>query len=580
MTTTVERAPLVRRAGALVAARVQLSHAAVALPLAAYAVAALIIPTLANVAVTDDWVYYRGVETLLLQHQLRVHEMSSAATVFQTLWGAAFASLFGLSFGVLRVSTVVMVAVGGLAFYALSRELSLSRGWSVLGMAACLFHPLFLSLAYTFMTDPHFVALVLIATWLYVRGLRVAETRAGWVVAGSIVAACSVLVRQQGVLLPAGVLFALAMSGRLSRPLRALRLLLQTSAIPAVTAVAFTVWLREFNGTPWALSLFWSDIATAGWGGVLGLGPRLAVTEALYVGFFVLPIAVACLSRPRRLGQDLRGWARLAALAWATFVSVGAVAFWLGGQRTMPYVGQFVTPTGIGPEDLIAARPVLLELPARGALTVVCVLASILTGVVVAERISATSRFLGSSAGIATGVALGQLAGTVPPSVHFIGWGGTLDRYLLPLLPFAILLLTWAVRRVRVSLPVAWLAVALMGAWAVAGTRDHLMFLDSVWSLAAEANTLGVPNTRLDAGAGWDGFHVYVRPPDPALRPLTPNPPWWTELFAPQTDSSYVVAGAPLAGHAIVLERSYWSALQERWLSLYLLRRSGVQGPP
>ena len=63
------------------------------------------------------------------------------------------------------------VGLGGLALYALARDLGVSAHWSAVGLAAYLFHPLVLSLAYTFMTDPHYVSLMLIATWLYVRGL-------------------------------------------------------------------------------------------------------------------------------------------------------------------------------------------------------------------------------------------------------------------------------------------------------------------------------------------------------------------------------------------------------------------------
>lgn len=443
-------------------------------------------------------------------------------------------------------------------------------------MAACLFHPLLLSLAYTFMTDGHFVALLLVATWLYVRGLRRGETHVGWVLAGSAVASSAMLVRQQGVLVPASVVAALLLGRRLAPWPRGLRLVALTCTIPALTAVAYNAWLRFGNGTPWALSLFWSDIDKAGWTGLVGLVPRLFVIEALYVGFFVLPVAMAMLPRVRMMAAGAAAWP---AIAWAVLVAVGAIVFWLNGF-IMPYVGQFVTPTGIGPEDLIAARPVLLDRSARVALTVACAAASILAGIALARRSHGTSGFFGGGAGITAAIAVGQVAGTVPPSIHFSGWGGTLDRYLLPCLPFALLLVLWALREVPLSLPLAAGAVLVMGAWSVAGTRDHLVFVETVWSVAREANALGIPDTRLDAGASWDGFHVYERPPDPSAAPRTPNPPWWTALFAPQTDSSYVVAGAQLPGYTVLLERSYWSWLQHRPLVLYLLRRPDVTGPP
>jgi len=547
--------------------------------LLAYAASALVIPTLANVAVTDDWVYYRTVETLLVEHRLHIHDMSSAALVFQVLWGAVFAAPFGLTFGVLRISTLVMVGLGGLALYALARDLGVSAHWSAVGLAAYLFHPLVLSLAYTFMTDPHYVSLMLIATWLYVRGLRTARRQRSYLIAGSVVAACAVLVRQQAVLVPAGVVLALLLGRQLSPPRRGFSLLVQVCAVPALTSVAFSAWLRYVDGTPWALRLFWKDIMVAGWSGVAGLMPRLAVIESVYLGFFVLPIALAMLPRLPWLGRGLARWTGGVVLAWTGLVVVGTSVYWLKGM-TMPYVWQFVTTTGIGPEDLIAARPELLDLPIRVGLTIACGLTSILLGLALAQRIRLVHGFFASGPGILAGVAAGQVAGAVPASIHFIGWGGTLDRYLLPLLPCALLLLLWAVRIARAARPLAWLGVLAMAIFAIGGTRDHLVFLDSVWSLAREANQTGIPNTRLDAGAGWDGFQLYERPPGSDNESLTPNPPWWAQQYAPATDSSYIVAGAAVPGYYVVLERSYWSWLHRRALPLYLLRRPDVAGPP
>lgn len=555
------------------------AHWPVGLVLACYIASAWAIPTLANVAVTDDWVYYRTVEQLLADHVLRVHEMASAALVFQTVWGAGFAALLGLSFGVLRVSTVVMVGLSGIAFYSLCRALDVSHGRSALGTAAYLFHPLALSLAYTFMTDSYFTSLLVVSLCLYAWGLRPACPRPGYVLQGSLAAACAILVRQQGVLLPAAVVGALVMGGRLTRSRRGIVVLLQTCAIPAAVTVAFAGWLRYANGVPWALTLFRDDLVQPGLMPVVQLIPRLAVTEALYAGFFVLALAVAVLPALLLTRASLRPGAWWALGAWIILVVGGSATFWQRGAL-MPYVGQFVTSTGFGPEDLIAARPVLLDAAARAALTVACALAAATIGVALARRLGTPPRDASAGAGIVGGVAVGQILGTFPASVHFINWGGTLDRYLLPLLPVSIALLLWAVRGVRLTVPLAWGAVAVVGAFAVAGTHDHLAFLDGVWSLAREANALGVPNTRLDAGAGWDGFFLYERPPSPDRPSRTPLPPWWIDLFAPATDSSYVVAGAPLVDYAIVQERSYPSWLHGHTLPLYLLRRPHVPGPP
>jgi hypothetical protein len=238
----------------------------------------------------------------------------------------------------------------------------------------------------------------------------------------------------------------------------------------------------------------------------------------------------------------------------------------------MPYVGQFVTPTGIGPEDLVAARPVLLGQPVRIGLTLACAIAAIVAGAFIARRLGASRSPIQGPLGIVLSIGALQVAGTVPPSVHFISWGGTLDRYLLPLVPFCIVILVWSLATVRPPLLVACVALIVSGAWSVGGTRDHLVFLDSVWSLAHEVQAMGIPTTQLDAGAGWDGFNLYTAPPDRSPPPRTPNPPWWATIFAPATDTTYVIAGGLVPGRTVIVETHYWSWLQQRELPLYLLK--------
>src|SRR5215211_5087845 len=71
------------------------------LPLAAvlglYILAAFIIPTTADVAISDDWTYVRSVEILHDTGELKVLPVAAAAVVFQTLWAGLFAEVFGMS---------------------------------------------------------------------------------------------------------------------------------------------------------------------------------------------------------------------------------------------------------------------------------------------------------------------------------------------------------------------------------------------------------------------------------------------------------------------------------------------------
>ena len=190
-------------------------------------------PVLVPAAVGDDWVYVRSVEMLLREGRLHILDLSVVTLVFQIAWGSLFAALFGLTFGVLRLSTFVMTMLGGLACYGLCRELEIAPMPSALAAAAYLFNPLSFVLAYTFMTDPHFTALLLIATYGYVKGLRTDRPDDRALLFGATAAACAFLVRQEGALIPAAVILALVVQRRLHWNRESLRLILQIAVVPA-----------------------------------------------------------------------------------------------------------------------------------------------------------------------------------------------------------------------------------------------------------------------------------------------------------------------------------------------------------
>ncbi|MDQ3570756.1 MAG: hypothetical protein M3396_09100, partial [Actinomycetota bacterium] len=139
-------------------------HWLVIIVLVLFAGTALVVPTLAPAWVADDWLYARSVGILLRDHELRIMNLAVATGVFQVVWGALFAAPFGLTPGVLRVSTLVLSALGGLGAYGLCRELGVKPGASALGAALVLFAPLAYVLEFSFMSDAHFTSLLVLST--------------------------------------------------------------------------------------------------------------------------------------------------------------------------------------------------------------------------------------------------------------------------------------------------------------------------------------------------------------------------------------------------------------------------------
>jgi hypothetical protein len=307
----------------------------------------------------------------------------------------------------------------------------------------------------------------------------------------------------------------------------------------------------------------------------------LTVVELMYLGLFTLPLVAAALPGVRGLVRATapRGWILFA--VWQAILLVGVTAFW-GQGSLMPYIGQFFGSGGPGAPDVLGSRPILLGPEVRSALTVVCLIASLLLALIAAQAMGVPPSRERSRAGLVLSIGLGQVLGVMPPSYHYIGWAaGSLDRYLLPLVPLTIALALWALRGVRIVLPLGWIVVAVLALFSVAGTRDYLVFMHAVWAMGDEALAAGVPLDRLDAGSGWDGYHLYEYGLEHRIRSRTPKGgPWWVYFYAPATDSAYVVSGKPLPGHRVIRERPYSSWLQREPTNLYLLHRDGVPWPP
>jgi hypothetical protein len=547
----------------------------------AFALAAVVVPTLAPVATTDDWAYARSAQILLDEARLTIFPVVAATAVFQIVWGALFGFIFGPTLGIFRLSTVVITALGGLALYGLCRDLGVTRTHGTLGVAALLFNPLVFVLAFTFMTDAHFMALLVIATWLYTRSIGPVEIDGRYIVAGSGVAALAFLTRQQGAFIAPAVVASLLVARRVQFDRASLFLLLQLVTLPAMAIAGYYAWLRFGNDVPTVQTSFFREAIEEGWSGTWWLVQRLTVVALMYLGFFTLPLVVAVLPGLKGLmaGIPGRGW-RLFAL-WQAILLIGVTALWVGGGR-MPYLQQWFGSGALGAPDVLGSRPILLGPTIRSALTVVCLIASLLLALIAARAVGAPTSLERSRAGLVLTIGLWQVAGILPPSYHYIGWAaGSLDRYLLPLVPLVIALTLWGLRGTHLTLPVGWVVAAALALFSVAGTRDYLVFMREVWAMGGEAVAQGVPLDRLDAGSAWDGYHLYEYGRDHRMRSRTPKGgPWWVYFYAPATDSAYVVASKPLPGYLVVTRLPYFSWLPQHPTDLYLLRRRDQPWPP
>ena len=578
-TTSAETVtPEPTRAGAAWLAHLR-DHAPLIGVLLAFVASLFIVPTMANAPVSDDWVYSRSVEILIHQQKLHILDLSVVTLVFQVVWGAIFSILFGTSFGAMRLSTLVLFILSGWALYGTCRELGVTRGRSALGVAAYLFNPLTFVLAFSFMTDPQFLSLLVIATYFYLRGLNPERPEHAMVVAGSLFASFAFLTRQQGILIPLAVGLYLVAARRWAFNREGLLTTLRVAGLPALTMVIYYVWLLGFQGAPEQQNAFLKQMTDAGIRDSRILISRMTYIEVAYIGFFVFPIVLAAIPALWRIRppRSISGTGVL--VAWIAILIAGLIVF---GNRDhmMPYIPQFLGIQGVGPTDLIGGRSPLIDRDWTRTITVLTSVSTAVFILLVARRIGDQFTPQRAAASLLTCIGLWQVIGILPPSYHFRNWIISVDRYLIPLVPFVICLLLWAVRDMRMLPLLGWIFIAAMAIFSVASTRDFLVFQEATWDFARDTVAQGVPLTRLDAGSSWDGYHLYDYGLAHDIKQQTPHGPWWTNLFAPATDSTYIIGTSIPDGYVEVEGREYSSWLHSDGQWLWLSRRADYPGPP
>ena len=551
--------------------------------LLAFVISMFIVPTMLNVSVGDDWVYTRSVEILLQEGRIEILDLSVVTLIFQVFWGALFSLLFGTSFGAMRLSTAVLVLGSGFAMYGLCLELGIRKSMAALGAALYLFNPLTYVLAFTFMTDPQFTALMVIASYFYIRGLNLDRLSPNDVIAGSALAACAFLVRQQGVLIPLAVGVYLLGARRWKFDRAGLVTAIHVAGIPAITMVLYYFWILFSHGAPEQQGEFIDQIRSTGWQSTRLLTYRMTYIELAYVGFFVLPVFFAAIWYFLR-APNSRIDRNLQALRWFVLTMLmvaGAMIAFGSANSLMPFISQYLGIHGLGPQDLYGDRDLLVSEPMRRLITYAIFGSSALFLIVVSRRFGKGFSSERATASLIGSLAIWQIIGIMPPSFHFANWIISVDRYLLPILPFAVCLMLWAVKDMRLSMPVAWIVAGLLALYSIMGTRDFLVLQDATWDMGRVALSVGVPIDSLDAGAAWGGYYLYDFGMEYGIETRSPpGSPWWTDLFAKATDSSYLVGTSAADGWTVIAQEEYSSWLHDEPQYMYLMRRPEVPGPP
>jgi hypothetical protein len=521
---------------------------------AVWAAIALAIGPFVDIPVNDDWMFGGSVAALLAGEGLRVpgafHGIIVSPLLTQTPWGALFCLPFGFSFIALRVSTLTFGLFGLAILFAVLRQAGCRRPLAVTAALALAVNPLFVALSGTFMTDVPLTVLMLAAVYAFTQSFWV-ESR-GWLIAGIGLSFAAVLTRQTGLAPLIGYAIAHAVKTKF-RPVPAL-----LGVIPLILGIgllfAYQAWLTASGRGP----------AVEHLARIHAIDPADLVSWAIHFLLFAFPyLGLAALpalpvAGPLQPGMWRTGGARLA-LAAMGLASMVALAFLWVKNDLLPVMGNIILETGLGPLTQRDTLLLKINLPTAGPGTaafwlIVTACAVIgFTALVIAcgtgfqpGRAPAATEWSRDPAWLrwmAAGTALGYWAILTVRSYQNTE---IFDRYLLPIIPLALVLLATAAGRAGPGPMPAWrtglaaVFLIVMGGFSVAGMHDYLAWNRARWAaLHHLTDDLRVPPTNIDGGYEFNGSMERERGYQPPA-----GKSWWFVH-----GDEYLAASGPVEGY-------------------------------
>jgi len=536
-------------------------------------VAAIIVDPRGDFPLNDDWVYGWPVSVFLDSGRFEILSWTGVSLIAHVFWGLLFCGVFGYSFTVLRISMLLLGLVGVLTTYHIFTLAEADRRIAFLVALILGFNPIYYELSFTFMTDVSFLAFVLLTLLFLFKFLE--SDRLSFLIAATVTAAFSTLIRDVGVLLPAVFGVVLVLRNGLNKRT------LARATIPLAFALSAYVLYRSLVATTVGSPSIYDakvrsmlNILDGGVDGLLLILDRFH-HSVMYLGLFLAPFIVVKLKDLWRSydTRRKRWW-------WGVAVCSAVLLIWrmfaLG--KMMPLARNVLFDFGLGPPTL---RDVgLLHLPNYytapnslwlGVTVVALVSACVALGFFVVEayegirkRVWKTNDPGSAQLTLAVGVVIGYLG--------LISLSGLFDRYLIFVIPFCLLAMQyWApIHKQGAGKSLGAISAILIifsAVFAVGATHDYLSWNRARWAaldhLTKERN---VSPQRIDGGVEFNGWFLYdknyVRQKDKSW--------WWV------VDDEFIVSFGPMPGYHVEGSYPFTRLMPPGRSAVLILRRNAA----
>lgn len=471
-------------------------------------------------AINDDWGYSTPIRWWATERHFSLTHWQSMPLITQLALGVGWVELFGFSQSALRQLTLSLALVSCTAVFVCARCLEVKPTLSIFCALIPLSSPIFVGLSYSFMTDIPAIALVMIASFFFIRSFRESGDIRYYSI-GAFFLLLAVLLRQTSIALAFAAIVAepIAKGFNLRRFSRSIFVLVLAflAYIFATKIIETYVGLpRAYSAKTDALLSFIRDVLA------LNLGAFRKTIEALVLafsqfGFFIIPMLPIFLEILLKKGVKYL----LITLFGATFLLISSIVFdtgvMFGGG------GDVLTSEGLGPRTINGEASTSIPLMwAITALSHFGFLAAVMSGIL---TVRGSSRVYKNERATVGSLIFLMLAAIITFAPHTIAYAAVFDRYaLLPsvLLALCIVVVIRDVKLSKTSIMASWASVFIGFFLSVALTSDFFRWQDARYELIETLIEDGY--AEIDGGFEYNNLAAVLSDRENAVSMLLADP--------------------------------------------------------
>ena len=474
-------------------------------PVLIYCVSVLVIWPVVELATDDDFAYAKMALTFAHTGHFVFNGWETAIVGWQVAWGALFIRLFGYSYLTLRFSTLLLGAAAAFLLHRVLLRSGVSVGFATFGSVTVVLSPLFVPMATSYMTDVPALLCLVVVIYGCQRALRATTDRSAlaWLCGSAALNIIDGTVRQivwLGTLVMIPSAFWLLRHRKGFKTAAAITWLLSLVAILAIMA-----W---FSRQPYALPEHVVKGPLTGNGLLRML--RVSVYGPLEIFCFSLPIQVAWIYELRTINRA-RKLQTVAVCAILSPFLLWAAHYNKVQGRLPPWSANVVSRYGIlFSVPLMGDHPEILPISLTSILAAILFLS--LAGFLIwlvraikrrrlhmdAAALPLTELTLRETLVLLLPLTAAYLLLLLPRAAFPSSFSDVYDRYYLPLIAVAVIILLRLLREKTPELPaISYVVLLFFSFFSITATHDLFSAFRTVAGVRAMLQAHGIPSTTI-----------------------------------------------------------------------------------